>query len=317
MTTIKPMLADNKPWNESLIQAHLDNDGFLWMQPKIDGLRVWVDDERLPRSRSGKEHKHKALRKFLMDRPSLRGYDGELVTGHEYTEDSFRKSMSGIRAEDGDPSFTFYMFDFIHSLYSYSERLSMIKDVVARLGGFHEHLEYHAKLVVCPTWKVGSLDEVYRHEERLLSEGWEGGILRRDGRTYKYGRSTAREGALLKLKRFTEDAEAIVIGYEPWYVNENEQTSSPLGYSVRSAHQDNLRPIERLGAWVCKLASDPSVEFKVGVLQGVTHADRDRLWADRDAYIGRIFKFKHQGYGGGYDKPRTPVFLNWRPSSEF
>lgn len=315
--TIKPMLADNKPWNENIVQAHLDTDGFLFMQPKIDGMRVWVDGGCLPRSRSGKEHKHRALRKFLMDHPSLRGYDGELVTGHEYTEDSFRKSMSGIRAEEGDPSFTFYIFDYIHGLYDYNERLTMAKEVVERLGELRETNEYAAKLVVCPTWQVCTLDEIYGHEEALLSAGWEGGILRRNGRGYKYGRSTAREGALLKLKRFTEDAEAIVIGYEPWYVNENEQTSSPLGYSVRSAHQDNLRPIERLGAWVCKLASDPSVEFKVGVLQGVTHADRDRLWADRDAYIGRIFKFKHQGYGGGYDKPRTPVFLNWRPSSEF
>lgn len=315
--SIKPMLGDNKPWNEEIIEKHLKEASFLWMQPKIDGMRVIVNECAEPRSRSGKLHKHKALQKYLMAVPSLIGFDGEVVTGHEYSEDSFRQSMSGIRAEDGAKEFTFYLFDNYQQFGNYGVRYDRILEVSERLGEFAESDEYHTRLVACPTWRVTSLDDIYSHEELLLADKWEGGMLRHPGRAYKHGRSTTLGGELLKLKRYTEDAEAIVIGYEPWYVNENEQTSTPLGYSARSAHQDNLRPIERLGAWICKLASDPSVEFKVGVLQGVTHADRNQLWRDREAYIGRVFKFKHQGYGGGYDKPRTPVFLNWRPASEF
>lgn len=315
--TVKPMLGDNKPWSEEIVQRHLDADGFLWMQPKIDGLRTLVNESCEPTSRSGKQHKHQALRKFLMDTPSMRGFDMELSTGHEYSEDTFRKSMSQARAELGDKAFTLFIYDYYPGQLIYSERLERVREIVDRLGQFRESDAYNARLVATPTWQVTSLDEIYEYETRLLGEGWEGGMLRRDRRYYKHGRSTTLEGNLLKLKRNIEDSEAVVTGYEPWYVNENEQTASPLGYSARSAHQANLRPIERLGAWKCHLLSDPSIEFSVGVLKGVTHSDRDQLWRDREAYIGRIFKFKHQGYGGGYDKPRTPVFLNWRPASEF
>ncbi|WP_416383265.1 hypothetical protein, partial [Parvimonas sp. D4] len=70
--------------------------------------------------------------------------------------------------------------------------------------------------------------------------------------------------------------------------------------------------MERLGALKVELLTDRSVRFSIGVFKGWTHADRDRLWADRDTLIGRILKFKHQGYGGGYDAPRTPVGLGWR-----
>lgn len=315
--SIKPMLGDNKPWNEAIIQRHLDTDGFLWMQPKIDGLRTLVDDECKPRSRSGKEHKHLALRKFLMATPSIRGFDMELSTGHDYDKDTFRKSMSQARAELGDKAFTLYLYDYFPGQRVYEERLALVRDLVDRFGGRCTSDDYDAKLVATPTWKVHSLDEIYEHEVKLLEDEWEGGMLRRNGRYYKHGRSTTLEGSLLKLKRNIEDAEAVVIGYEAWYVNDNAPTQSPLGFQVRSAHQDNLRPIERLGAWKCRLLSDETVEFSVGVLKGVTHSDRDQLWRDRDSYIGRIFKFKHQGYGGGYDKPRTPVFLNWRPASEF
>lgn len=315
--SIKPMLGDNKPWNEAIIQRHLDTDGFLWMQPKIDGLRTLVDDECKPRSRSGKEHKHLALRKFLMDTPSMRGYDMELSTGHEYDKDTFRKSMSQARAELGDKAFTLFIYDYYPGSLRYEARYERVCDIVERLGTQRETDAYNAKLVVTPTWKVHTLAEIYENETRLLEDEWEGGMLRRDGLAYKHGRATTLGGELLKLKRNIEDSEAVVIGYEPWYVNDNEATKSPLGFQVRSAHQDNLRPIERLGAWKCRLLSDETVEFAVGVLKGVTHSDRDQLWRDRDSYLGRIFKFKHQGYGGGYDKPRTPVFLNWRPASEF
>jgi DNA ligase 1 len=141
-------------------------------------------------------------------------------------------------------------------------------------------------------------------------------MLRRPDKPYKFGRSTNRGGELIKLKRY-EDAEAVVIGFEPWYENQNEATESELGYQTRSAHQENKVPLDRLGTLKCRLLTDESVEFDIGVMQGVTHAERDRLWTVRESLIGAICKFKHQGYGGGYDKPRTPVFLNWRDRDEF
>lgn len=315
--TIKPMLAAQ--FDENKVLAHLQQDGFLWTQPKIDGMRVLVSDACIPLSRSGKEWKNKPLRKFLSHHPRLRYMDGEVVPGHVYHEGSFREAMSGTRAEAGSRDFTYFIFDYFHgSVTDYASRMAAINTTLMTYETVIEDPdgEYCAKLVMTPTFEVQTLDQVYEYEEMFVAQGWEGSMLRRNGLDYKHGRATALEGRLTKIKRF-EDAEAVVIGYEPWYRNENDAVESPLGFTTRSSHQENLVPLERLGAWKCELLTDRSIKFDVGVMRGITHADRDRFWANRDAYIGRIFKFKHQGYGGGYDKPRSPVFLNFRSNAEF
>lgn len=314
------MLADNKPISDELIQMHLEAAGFLWGQPKIDGMRVYIGDGLVPQTRSGKEWKNKPLKAWAQSRPSLRGLDGEVVPGHIYHEGSFREAQSGTRAEDGSREFTFWSFDYTPSYQwqfpEYQSRLDEITNLQCRLGEYQEDDAFHCRLRVCPTVRLESLGEVQQFEEQMILDGWEGSMLRRPDLPYKFGRSTNRQGYLVKLKRY-EDAEAIVVGYQPWYQNENEATQSPLGYQVRSSHQDGKVPLERLGALNVELLTDRSVKFSIGVMQGVTHSDRDRLWADRDALIGRICKFKHQGYSGGYDVPRQPVFLNWRSAAEF
>lgn len=311
------MLADNKPITDVLIKKHLDECGFLWGQPKVDGMRVFIGDDLIPRSRSGKEWKNKPMRAWAQAHPSFRGLDGEVVPGHEYREDSFREAMSGTRSADGSREFTFYAFDNTqHAEEAYDKRLGAVQELIQRFGEYQESESYHCRLRLCPTHAVHSLDEIHSFEQRMITEGWEGAMFRRPDLPYKFGRSTNLGGQLIKMKRY-EDAEAIVVGYEPWFQNENDPTISPLGYQVRSNHQDGKVALERLGALNVELLTDRSVKFSIGVMQGITHSDRDRLWKVRDTLIGRICKFKHQGYGGGYDVPRQPVFLNWRPASEF
>lgn len=310
------MLADNKKVTDEQIERHLSEAGFLYGQPKIDGMRVYLGPDCIPLSRSGKEWKHKPLRAFAQALPSLRGLDGEVVPGHIYTEGSFREAMSGLRAEEGTREFTFFMFDDTAGAGAYSERLEKLHQWLRVYGEFIEADVFHAKLVVTPTRQLRSLEDVRVFEERMVAEGWEGAMLRRPDLPYKFGRSTNRGGELIKLKRY-EDAEAIIEGYEPWHENHNEPTLSPLGYQVRSSHQDGKVPVEMLGAWRVALATDPSVKFKIGVMLGVTHEDRRRLWADRDAFVGELYRFKHQGYSGGYSVPRQPVGLGFRSQTEF
>jgi DNA ligase-1 len=324
MTTFRPMLADNKKVTQQQLQAHLD-EAPLIMQPKIDGMRVLIDDAAIPRTRSGKEHKNRYLRDFCRHHPSLRGLDGEVASGLQMRADTFRDSMSGIRSEDGSPEFTFYFFDFFLEPWcanSYTYRRAAVAHTLSTLAKGTFSMEeghtissdvgnYTAKLMIVPQKLVSTLDEINEEEERLLTLGWEGAILRKDDRQYKYNRSTNREGSLIKLKRF-EDDEAVITGCYPWEVNENEATTSPLGFTARSAHQGNKRAIDRLGGFHCHLLRDPSVTFDIGVFRGWSHSDRDRLWADRESLPGRIIKFAHQGYGGGYDRPRTPVGLGFR-----
>lgn len=323
---MRAMLAASK-WDEKAVEEHLRQHGYLLMQPKIDGMRVLMHDK--PMSRSWKPHRNKYLEACLREHAGLlRGMDGEIVPGLEYGPSSFRQAMSGIRAEEGSPEFTFFVFDLFTpewSERSYLARMAKLESLF--IPGEDSIIElnsnptgnspyYTCVLRLTPTRRVSTLDEIYSYEQELLAEGHEGGILRTPNSPYKYNRATNREGYLMKLKRF-EDAEAIVVGYEPWYENQNEATLDPRGYTARSSHQENLKPLPRLGALLCRLRDNPSVEFKVGVFLGVDHSERDRLWENRESLIGRMFTFKHQGFGGGYDKPRTPVFLNWRSATEF
>lgn len=322
VTLFRPMLADNKKVTEEQIQCHLDECGYLIMQPKIDGMRVLIDEDCIPRTRSGKEHKNRYLREFCRHHPSLRGFDGEVVSGLQYDANSFRDSMSGIRAEEGSPEFTFYVFDYYiggTSSLDYDARYSVIKERLANLvadpeiGGIIEAHPpgYTAKLVMCPTITVTLLEHVREREEAYLLAGWEGAMLRRPDKPYKHNRSTNKGGELIKLKRY-EDDEAIIVGTYPWEQNNNEATTDTRGYTVRSAHQGNCVAMDRLGGFHCELLRDRSIKFDIGVFRGWTHSDRDSLWRERDTLVGRILKFKHQGYAGGYDRPRTPVGLGWR-----
>jgi ATP-dependent DNA ligase len=311
---IRPMLADNKKVTPDILQRHLNEVGYLIMQPKIDGMRAMIAEDATARTRSWKLHKNRYLQKWASHHPSLRGLDGEVSSGHAYDKDTFRESMSGIRSEEGSPDFTFFVFDTFSEPYNgltYEGRRTYAESVVAQLGPDQIADDYHCKLVMCPQKKVYTLDEINAYEEELLLAGWEGAILRRNDQPYKYNRSTNLGGALIKLKRFDDD-EAVITGSYPWEVNDNEATLSALGYTVRSSHKDNKRVIDRLGGVNCHLLRDPSVTFDIGVFRGWSHSDRDRLWSIRDTLPGRILKFKHQGYGGGYDKPRTPVGLGFR-----
>jgi DNA ligase-1 len=316
----RPMLAAK--FEEGSVKRLLEEQGFLVMQPKIDGMRVLIDESAIPRSRSGKEHKNKYLRDFTRHHPSLRGVDGEVVSGLQYSAETFRESMSGIRAEDGSPEFTFYAFDYYIgdiAQGSYAGRRDHVRNLIQGLlpdpdvGSIitSDLGDYSAKLVLCPQREVRSLEEITEYEEELLVAGWEGGILRHPYAAYKFNRATARGGELIKLKRF-EDDEAIVVGYYPWEHNANEAQTDVRGYTTRTSHQENRHALDRLGGFHCELLRDRSVKFDIGVFRGWGHSDRDQLWVERESCVGRVIKFAHQGYGGGYDRPRTPVGLGWR-----
>src|ERR1019366_8796365 len=109
---------------------------------------------------------------------------------------------------------------------------------------------------------------------------------------YKMGRSTEREGYLLKIKRF-EDGEAEVIGFEERMHNGNESTTNALGRTERSSHQENLIGRGDLGALIVVGVNGTykGVEFKIGT--GFNDAERGVIWQYRAAHIGRITKYKY------------------------
>jgi len=174
---------------------------------------------------------------------------------------------------------------------------------------------YTVKVILCPTYIVRSMEEIDALEVKLLEDGWEGAMLRRKGRGYKWGVATELEGSLTKVKRF-KDFEAVIIDVKPRMRNDNEPTRNDLGYQVRSAHQENKTALEQVGRFYVRTLGDSPVEHKVGVFKGVDHTTLQQWWQIRDQLIGKYVTLKEQDFGGGYDKPRTPVFLKFRDPLE-
>jgi DNA ligase-1 len=146
-----------------------------------------------------------------------------------------------------------------------------------------------------------------------LNKGFEGTIVRDPDGRYKFGRSTMREGLLLKIKRFN-DAEAVVVGVEELMHNGNEATLDRLGHSKRSSHKGNKMASGKLGALVVEnVVNGKRVRFKVGT--GFKDNERKQLWSDRNSLIGRYAKYKSMEFGTK-DAPRHPVFLGFRHKND-
>jgi DNA ligase-1 len=283
--------------------------------PKLDGIRALTIGGRLM-SRSLKPIPNRYIQAQLAHLPE--GLDGELMSGQ-----TFQQCTSAVMAHDGEPTFEYWCFDYIGSDRfgsmlggTYDARLAVLRTTVTRIADARVH--------ALPTVHIPNEQALARYEADCIAMGFEGVMLRRPEGPYKEGRSTWREGYLLKLKRF-EDSEAIVIDFEEQMHNTNEAQTNELGRTKRSSAKDGLVPKGTLGALRVRLLTPgdngtlvvagtrAGVEFNIGT--GMDDALRAEIWANRDSYVGRIVKFKHQPYGAK-DAPRLPVFQGFRDARD-
>jgi DNA ligase-1 len=225
------------------------------------------------------------------------GYDGELIYGNPFAENVFNATTSFCMSRElpeGMLKDSIFLFAF---------------DKFDEEGGFakrHSKLKPSEGVVVLYHHAVLSETELLRKEEEFLNSGAEGIIIRDPGGKYKHGRSTLKEGILLKLKRF-RDEEGKIVGFEEKMHNANEATTNELGYTERSSHKENLLPCNTLGALV--VYSEKWGEFRIGT--GFNDTQRQEIWDNREKYLDNLVKFKYFAVGVK-DKPRFPVFLGFR-----
>jgi DNA ligase-1 len=271
----------------------------LYASTKIDGVRAIIKDQLLL-SRSLKPIPNEYVQD-LLGQPYYEGLDGELTVGAPNDANVMQATTSGVMSRDGQPDFTFWVFDYwTCPSQSYEYRLSVLT------GAFRES-NFPSYINLLPQILVRDKDELLHIEEDALQRGYEGLILRSKTGIYKYGRSTAREGYLLKLKRFT-DAEAVVIGFEELLHNGNTLEADELGYAKRSSHKDGKVPMNMLGA--LKVRDQKSgIEFSIGT--GFVLAERRHIWEVRDNYLGKLAVYKSFEIGVKV-APRFPVFKGFR-----
>jgi len=261
----------------------------LLASAKLDGIRAIVIDG-VVMSRTLKPIPSKYVQEAF---GHLEHFDGELIVGEPTSKTVYRDTVSHVMSRDKqDFDVRFYVFDHVAS-----------PDDAYRTRA--NRLRKDDRVEILPQQHVSTLEQLRTAEDYLLDQGYEGLILRDESAPYKFGRSTAKQGYLLKLKRFV-DAEAEVIGFEERMHNGNVATVDALGHTKRSSHQANKTGLGDLGALVCRFGG-----HVVNIGTGFDAAERKTIWNNRSKYLGKLAKFKFFDYGVK-DSPRHPVFLGWR-----
>jgi DNA ligase-1 len=266
----------------------------MYASPKLDGIRAVVHEGVL-KSRSLKPIPNAAIR-MALSRPEFEGLDGELIVGDARAPDCFRTSTSGVMSIDGESNWSFHVFDRHLASEPWHRRWNSVENL-----GRVPNVRLVAQTI------IASELELTEYELAVTSQGYEGVMLRCPSSPYKYGRSTAKEGFLLKVKRFV-DGEARVVAVIEEQFNGNEATTNELGRTKRSSHQENKVGKGRMGALLVE-DLETKVQFQIGT--GFDDADKASWWACRSLKAEAIVKYKHFPVGAK-DKPRHPVFLGVR-----
>jgi len=291
MKPFAPMLAS---------PADLDKLRFpVYASAKIDGIRGVVHTGKLlTRKLLELPNRHVF---GLLSTPELEGLDGELVVGSARDKNVMQKTTSGLMRHEGAPDFRFWAFDLHNHEGSFEKRFNALE----KLCTLYVRNKYG--IAILPQKLIKNIDDLLSFEQQIVGGGFEGVILRDPQSPYKYGRSTAREGYLLKVKRF-QDSEAQIIGFEEEQENTNEAQKDNLGRTKRSSAKSGKVGKGTLGAFVVRDIYS-GVELNVG--GGLTAEQRVQFWTQRKELMGKTVKYKFFPVGVK-EAPRHPVLLGFR-----
>lgn len=315
--------------NEEHLQTLLKNNR-LWAFIKHDGVRALNHKSKLL-GKAMLPHANKYITKQLSE-PYFSGLDGEIINttvsgqpidklGFTYdTKKCLFKTTSMLNTiNNKTDDWMWYLFDEYHPTLTYKYRYEQLMQTYRKVNKLTRHVE------ILPYAEVTSLEQILELEKQVLSNGFEGLIIRNPELPYKEGRST-KQGELLRLKRYIT-AEAYISMIEPVYVNNNPSKINALGLSERSSHIANKKAIEKIGAFVCMTSEDIYDPYD-GTLLIKKHTEivvsastllepfKTQLYYMRYLLIGKPIKFKFFPKGIK-DKPRYATFECFMSSADF
>lgn len=268
--------------------------------PKIDGIRSVKQTQML--SRTFKPIRNVVMNKLLTELLP-EGSDGEISIEGATFQDTTSAVMTGYK--EYNDQFSYYWFDYVTDdpLKKYSDRVGDMNKFVAD----HPHILKHSQVKIIPLIpiEINNITELLQYERDVLSKGFEGVMIRKPGGKYKFGRSTLKEGILLKMKQF-KDAEATIVSISALLKNTNTKTKDKFGYSKRSTHKVGKVEENMMGS--IEVDYD-GVIFSIGT--GFDVEQRKYFWENKETLIGKTVKFKFFEMGSK-DCPRFPVYLGIR-----
>jgi len=181
----------------------------------------------------------------------------------------------------------FYMFDCVEDEDYGMTFEDRTRNVIAASRLFND------LIVPVQQVRVESADEVRVMFKDVLSDGYEGLILKDLNGRYKCGRTTLKGGLGYKCKPYvTLDAQIISVNQATKVDPEAEKTINELGRSVTSKKKEDRIPIQRAKTFTVIFTKDDGTKHNVDVAIGGTEAERDEIWANKESYIGRWIEYK-------------------------
>lgn len=271
--------------------------------PKYDGIRA-ITTHKGFLSNSLKPLPNKQLQSDFLSYPNSlisNFLDGELTL--EDPTASFNEVQSLVMSQDKVGKLVYRVFDeYFHTESPYENRLMYLRKEFTDIVELSPTLS----IKLTPQVTVNSPEQLLNLEEGFTHTGYEGVMVRSPYGIYKFGRSTLKEGYLLKLKRF-EDSEAIVVGFNELLLNHNDPQINELGLQVRPSLQAGKVASGMLGS----LEVDHPLYGQFSIGTGFTHTQRKEIWQSQSLHLGVYAKFKYLNCSIK-DKPRHPVFLGFR-----
>jgi len=244
----------------------IDWKGDVYVQPKLDGMRALNIKGNLI-SRKGKlienmEHITKELKEK---------FEGWTIDGELYAHGkTFQENMKLIKKYRPNQSeeVKFHIYDIV-STEGYKKRNHIITDLT----------KFCEQVVLVPTYKISSKEELDTYHAQFISEGYEGSIVRHGNSPYKVN---GRSSDLLKYKDFKDIAVKVV----------------------------DVVPAEQRGEWgVPVLELEDGRTFRSGVR--LSHDERKDLLTNKQNYIGQIAEIRYfEETDDGL--PRFPVMVGFR-----
>lgn len=281
---------------------------------KFDGWRMfeYAGEVRLRSLKPPKNtYTKNVMRELFAEAAGLgiKGLDGEAIPGDPFDHNAMQACTSAFNCNYREIPFGFYVFDsYQFPEKPFVDRLAYATEACFKLRDKGWHEEAGAPVHVEPVehHRIHNEAELFEYYDSIIGLGLEGVMGRLPSAPYKYGRSTMREAWLWALKPYMDDW-AVIVGFEEMLENQNELTVNERGYASRQGLKENLVPKGTLGKFVCRsLKFDQT--FGVGMGVGLTFELRDKIWANREAYLGAFLKYKYQEVGGK-ERPRQPKFM--------
>lgn len=309
-----------------------DTPGVAYLvSPKYDGWRCVIHPTLGPVSNTLKPIANEYTRNWLTAcvSPYL---DGELVVNPITHPNQMQMAQSAFSSQGGTPDFRYMVFDNFEAgqMCGFGIRSEDAKTVVTHrrneyLEGNHNH---PWRVEIAPQHRVETVDFLLELEEKYLAEGYEGVMVRSLDGKYKFGRSTLKQRGMIKMKRYI-DAEAIVQGWAPLLLNQNDPKVDALGLQKRGySKEGKVADDSRVGTLHCEVLTGRFKGTKFSIGSGFDDSARAAmreairtvekggliggLYEHHSQYpIGKIMTFKYQDHGSK-DTVRQPIFKSWR-----